>query len=196
VIMNRAERTEERTPLDSAIERYVAGDMSLQERTAFETRLLNDPEAQELLEAERLVQRYATRTSISTVFSSAALPNAAILAHLANTRPAKRWVANGAMGMYAVGLAVLLYLLYSSPAEKVPPVQPAAVPVASPMLQSAPKPNVSSTIEQPLLNPPIVGAVRTTDSAEKKPVDQDLLEPVGTPKVYDKDSVRVKIRSN
>jgi hypothetical protein len=193
-MMKNAERSEELTPLDSAIERYVAGDMSVAERAAFEQMVAKSAEAKELLAAERLVQQYAIRTPLSAMPVSSAVPSAAVLSHLKNTRPRKLWVSYVAGVSYALVLAAVICFMFSNRPVNIVPAQHAPAvsvsPTQAPTLPEIP----STTVLPPATNSHVAATPKA--AAPKKSTEPEIVEPVGPPKVFDKDNAHLKVHSN
>ncbi|GEM_PF-5670861 len=189
----------DRTPLssvDRSIDRFISGEMLEDERAAFEARLVNDPEAAELLEAERLIQAHQYN-AVRSAGAGVALPNVLLLQHLLKTRPQKRWPLYLLAGLFALMLVGVLYLTatYSKRAYQLPK---ATVVADSSKPTPVQRPTLMQTPAEPTVRSTQTAAAKSTanDSIHPKPSPAEIEEPHGPMKVFTNDKVPMKIHSN
>ena len=202
--MNRKTTIEqnELSGIDRSIDRFVAGEMSSNERAQFEAQLSLNRELQELVSADRVIQRYSTNAISNVPASTPSIVSPALQQYLLSVRPKKLWVSYVAAASYAVVIAVVLLSLYSGrPTGSIPPARTPVV--ATDTITHAKQPSTSNmpTLELPKPAQHSVPSVTPTEPAplqqpaqERQPA-RDFAEPSGPPRVYESDSVAVRIHA-
>jgi hypothetical protein len=187
----------DRNTLDATIDRYLAGEMTEAERSAFQKMLSQNPEATELLAADSLITNVSAAASAANTGNI--LPSTNLLQYLSQTRPRRQWTAYFVSAGFAIFLAGILYLQGSNmEVNTVLTRQTTQTQVATPQH------NDGQTVTPILVAPaakniqsasPASHPLTTASTAQTKKVHHALDEPLSKPKIFTNDSLPIKFHT-